>query len=200
MRGGLCLCYGKLIPNKYHFNFSLDIHLILVFILYTSILFLRYIQLIRHDKHPRTNTMKATLLLALRTTLGLLLIIWGLVKVMAGAKAIQVSDKYYEGILSAEYLQPLLGWGEVVLGVFVILGLFRKVTYTLQAVVLVLGTLAIWKFILDPFGLYLVDEASRKILFFPSSTVAIASLIMLVFISDDRFSLDRLFFGEKGND
>ena len=138
--------------------------------------------------------MKALLLLLLRTTTGLLLVIWGLIKVRAPESAISVSERYYGGLISAEALQPILGWGQVALGVFVVLGLLRTVVYPLQALVLVVGAAAIWQYLADPLGLYLVDAESRRTLFFPSTTVAVASLIMLAFKSDDGFSLDRILF------
>ncbi|WP_372572280.1 hypothetical protein [Ruegeria jejuensis] len=141
--------------------------------------------------------MKSALLLALRLSTGLLLVIWGLIKAIAGETAIEVSDKFYGGALSAQNLQAILGWAEVVLGLLIILGLFRKITYSIQAIILVGGALAIWKYILDPFGMYLVDEASRQVLFFPSFTVAVGSLILLAFMSEDRIALDRILFASK---
>ncbi len=138
--------------------------------------------------------MKSTLLLALRVSTGALLIIWGLIKAKAPEAAIGVSDKYYSGLLSAEALQGPLGWGQALLGVLVILGVLRAVTYPLQAAVLVIGAAAIWKYLVDPLGLYLLNEETRQVLFFPSTTVAVASLILLAFRSDDRLALDRILF------
>lgn len=138
--------------------------------------------------------MKSVLLLLLRITTGALLVIWGLVKVMSPESAIGVSDRYYGGLISAEALQPILGWAQVALGGFVILGLLRVIAYPLQAIVLVAGAAVIWQYLVDPFGLYLVDEESRRLLFFPSTTVAVASVIMLAFKSDDAIALDRIFF------
>ena len=83
--------------------------------------------------------MKSLLLLLLRFTTGALLVIWGLIKVMAPASAIGVSNKYYGGLISAEALQPILGWAQIALGVFVIVGLLRAIVYPLQALVLVIG-------------------------------------------------------------
>ena len=57
---------------------------------------------------------------------------------------------------------------------------------------LVGGALAIWKYLLDPLGLYLLTEETRNILFFPSTTVAIATLILIVFREYDTLSLDRV--------
>jgi uncharacterized membrane protein YphA (DoxX/SURF4 family) len=138
--------------------------------------------------------MKPLLLLLLRISTGLLLVIWGLIKAKAPEAAIGVSDKYYGGVLSAEALQAPLGWGQALLGLLVILGVFRVVTYPLQAAVLVGGAAAIWKYLADPFGLYLLNEETRQVLFFPSTTVAVASLILLAFRSDDRLALDRAVF------
>ncbi|MEO1137086.1 MAG: hypothetical protein AAFW68_10860 [Pseudomonadota bacterium] len=137
--------------------------------------------------------MKAGLLLALRASTGTLLIIWGLIKVMAPEMAIGVSDRYYASILSGEALQFALGAGQITLGALVILGLFRVIVYPLQALVLVGGALAIWKYLLDPLGLYFLTEETRRVLFFPSTTVAVATLIMLAFKADDRFALDHMF-------
>lgn len=141
--------------------------------------------------------MKAILLLALRTTTGALLIIWGMIKALSPDVAIHVSDKYYDGALSAETLQAPLGWAQMALGAMVVLGLFRALVYPLQAAVLVIGALSIWKYILDPLGLYLLSEESRQVLFFPSSTVAVASLIMLAFREYDRIALDRALFRRR---
>ncbi|GJL94035.1 MAG: hypothetical protein DHS20C05_04400 [Hyphococcus sp.] len=136
--------------------------------------------------------MKAALLLALRVTTGALLMIWGSIKAFAPAKAMMVSDKYYDGAVSDAALQMPLGIAQMLLGALVILGLFRRVIYPLQAVVLVGGALAIWKYLLDPLGLYLLTEETRNVLFFPSSTVAVATLILLAFKEYDALSLDRL--------
>lgn len=137
--------------------------------------------------------MKSLLLLALRASTGALLIIWGLIKSQAPAAAIGVSDKYYGGVLSAEALQAPLGWAQALLGLLVILGLFRRIVYPLQAIVLAAGAAAIWKYLVDPLGLYLLNEESRQVLFFPSTTVAVAAFILLAFKEDDRAALDRVF-------
>ncbi len=138
--------------------------------------------------------MKAFLLLALRATTGSLLIIWGLIKTMTPETAIKVSDKYYAGALSTDAWQAPLGYAQIALGTLVILGLFRSVAYTMQALVLIIGAGAIWKYLADPLGLYLLTEETRNVLFFPSTTVAIATLVLIAFRSDDAITLDRLIF------
>ena len=138
--------------------------------------------------------MKAIVLLALRITTGALLIIWGLIKVNAPEAAIGVSEKYYDGAISEAALQMPLGIAQIALGAFVIAGLFRRIIYPLQAVVLVGGALAIWKYLLDPLGLYLLTEETRNVLFFPSTTVAVATLVLMAFRDFDAIALDRIFF------
>ncbi len=134
--------------------------------------------------------MKSYALLFLRVSTGLLLVLWGFIKVGAPESAIGVSETYYGGILSAEGLQMGLGIAEILLGLAVVLGLFRKVIYPVQAIVLGLGTAAIWKYLLDPLGLYLLTEETRNPLFFPSLCVFAATLVMIAFREDDRLSLD----------
>ncbi len=136
--------------------------------------------------------MKAVLLLALRATTGALLIIWGVLRVMTPQTAVGLSEKYYGGMISAESLILPLAYGQIALGALVILGLFRVIIYPVQAVILVGGAAAIWKYLADPLGLYLLTPETSKLLFFPSTTVAVASLIIIFFREYDRIALDRL--------
>lgn len=136
--------------------------------------------------------MKSGLILALRASTGLLLIIWGSLRAFSPEKGVGLADKYYGGAVNSETLQAAFGWSEMALGVCVILGLFRFLTYPLQALILVGGVIPIWKHILDPRSLYLFGADERaNILFFPSTTVAVAALILLVFREYDTLSLDR---------
>lgn len=137
--------------------------------------------------------LKPLSLLILRTGTGGLMILWSMIKLMAPANAVGVSDKYYGGLLSAEALQMPMGVLQLLIGVAVVLGVFRKFVYPIQAVVLGVGLVAIWKYILDPLGLYLLTEETRNPLFFPSLTVFAATLVLLAFRSDDRWSLDQVF-------
>ena len=132
--------------------------------------------------------MKAIILLLLRVSTGLLLVAWGLVKIAAPTVAAGISDHYYFGSLSSDALQMPLGVVEVFVGLLVCLGLLRKFVYPIQAAILVVGALAIWRYILDPLGLYLLTEETRQLLFFPSFCVAMASLTIIAFKDDDALS------------
>lgn len=132
-------------------------------------------------------------LLIMRIGTGALLVVWGLVRVVGG-RGEGLADKYYGGMGSEAMLQLAFGWFEVALGVMVVLGLLRKYTLVLQAVILVGGTVPIWRHFLDPFGRYLHEDAN--ILFFPSITVAGAALALIALRELDTLALDSLL-GEK---
>ena len=134
--------------------------------------------------------MKAASLLFLRISTGMLIILWALIKLHEPETAVHVSDKYYRGAFSYEMLQMPWGLLQLAVGALVILGLFRRYVYPLQAVILCLGALVIWKYLLDPFGMYLLSEKDANILFFPSLCLAAATLVIWAFRDEDKLSLD----------
>ncbi len=134
--------------------------------------------------------MKSISLLLMRVGTGLLLVIWGLMKIVKPEAGMHVSDKYYHGLVSMEALQMPWGIVQVVVGLAVVLGLMRKFVYPVQAIILGVGLLAIWNYILDPLGLYLLDKDTANVLFFPSFAVFAGTLILIAFREDDTISLD----------
>ena len=132
--------------------------------------------------------------LILRLGTGGLMLLWGMMKVTSPASYSGVSEKYYGGALNSAMVQMPLGAIQVALGVAVILGLWRKVTYPAVAVVIGVGLLAIWKYIVDPMGLYVLTDGNHNPLFFPSLTVFGATLAMMAFRADDTWSLDAKLF------
>ena len=138
----------------------------------------------------RTEHFRALSLLLLRIGTGLLLVVWGSLRLISPAAGPGLDTKYYGGLLDVQALQVAFGAAEVVIGLLVVAGLLRRIVYPLQALILIAGTLAIGHYLLDPLGLYLLDKESSQILFFPSITVAAASLVLLAFREEDRLSLD----------
>lgn len=137
--------------------------------------------------------MRALSLLLLRTTTGLLLIVWGIVRLGAPEMGAHVSDKYYGGLGNSTIVQTVWGGALAVIGLLCVLGLWRRIAYPAQAVVLVTGALSIWRYLLDPLGLYLLTRETSQILFFPSLGMAAATLVLLAFRDDDALTLDRKF-------
>jgi len=136
--------------------------------------------------------MKSISLLLLRVSTGIYLALWGVMKIVATEKATGISKKYYGGLLDGQLLNYALGSAQVLLGVLVVLGLFRTISYTAHAVWYFAGLIPILVYIVDPFGLYIAEEA--KLIFFPSTTLLFASLIMIAFKEYDTASLDHKLF------
>lgn len=130
-------------------------------------------------------------LLLLRIGTGLLLVLWGSLRVFSPEAGPGLANKYYSGLLNVETIQLAYGAAEIVIGLLVLLGLCRRLAYSLQALILIPGALILWRYLLDPMGLYLLTRESSQILFFPSITVAAACLVLLAFRDEDRYSLDH---------
>ncbi|MEL6790370.1 MAG: hypothetical protein AAGL18_00305 [Pseudomonadota bacterium] len=138
--------------------------------------------------------MKALTLLLLRVSTGGLLFWWGLRRLLIPASGPRLSEKYYNNLLDGELAQLILGGAEMALGLLIIVGLLRFVVYPVQAVFLGVSTVFIWKHLIDPLSLFLWEEGTRaNLLFFPSSTVFFATLVLLAFKADDDLALDRVF-------
>jgi len=135
--------------------------------------------------------MKAASLLLLRLGTGLLLILWGALRLLTPEAGPMLANTYYRGLASVQSVQIVFGAAELLLGLLVCLGLFRKIAYPAQAALLILGTVAIGKYLIDPLGIWLLDRETSQILFFPSITVAAATLVLIAFREFDTFSLDE---------
>jgi uncharacterized membrane protein YphA (DoxX/SURF4 family) len=129
-------------------------------------------------------------LLLLRVGTGLLLVLWGALRVISPEAGPGLSEKYYSGLLGMQALQIAYGIVEIIIGTLVLLGLFRRFAYPLQALILVPGAVMLWRYLLDPLGAWLMSRADSQILFFPSITVAAATLVLIAFRDFDKLSLD----------
>ena len=145
---------------------------------------------------PSAST-KAASLLPLRIGSGLLLVLWGALRLVSPTAGPGLANKYYGSVLNLQSLQIGFGVAEVIVGLLVVVGLFRRISYSLQALILVLGAVVLWRYLLDPMGMYLLNKESSQILFFPSITIAAATLVLLAFRNEDRWSLDQLLADQR---
>lgn len=136
-------------------------------------------------------SLKPASLLLLRLGTGLLLTLWGGLRVISPTAGPGLANKYYGGIFDLQSVQIAFGVAEAIIGLLVAVGLFRRVNYLLQAFILIPGAMVLWRYLLDPLGLYLLDQESSQILFFPSIAIAAAALVLLAFRDEDRWSLDH---------
>ncbi len=137
-------------------------------------------------------------LLGLRAGTGLLLVLWGSLRVLTPETGPGLANKYYFGLLDMQTLQIAFGVAEMVIGAMVVIGLFRLLVYSLQAIILIPGALMLWRYLVDPLGMWLLSREDSQILFFPSIAVAAATLVLIAFREFDRLSLDSYLANRKG--
>lgn len=133
--------------------------------------------------------MKARTLLFLRVSVALLVLLWGINKVVNVEGAISVSDRYYFGLLSASGLVPILGIAQCAVAVLALVGLWRTVVDPAIALINLGSLLGVRTSIIDPWGWYL---EGTNVLFFPSLTVFAASLLLIAMRSEETLVADRL--------
>ncbi|KWV94655.1 DoxX family membrane protein [Erythrobacter sp. AP23] len=132
-------------------------------------------------------------LLIMRVGTGMLLVLWGCVRLLGDGMGTKLAEKYYGGVGAANSFQLAFATVEVVIGVLVVLGLFRRYSLIGSAIILVGGAFPIWRHFLDPFGRYLfANPEDANLLFFPSITVAGAALALIAFREHDTLALDSL--------
>lgn len=131
--------------------------------------------------------MKEKSLLFLRVSIGLLMVIWGVDKLVNVEHGLAVSEGFYLGLFSAPILLQLFGVLQILLGVGVIVGIARRILYSLLLLITGATVLGVWKSIVDPWGWVL--EGSN-VLFYPSLIVFAASLVLWAFMSEDTLALE----------
>jgi uncharacterized membrane protein YphA (DoxX/SURF4 family) len=126
-------------------------------------------------------------LLFLRISLGLLMIWWGLDKLVNVEHGVQVAEGFYLGIGAAPAVLTVFGVLQILLGIMVILGSWRRFAYPALAVVTVATALGVWKSIVDPWGWVL---GRTNALFYPSLIIFAGALVMWAFMQEDTLSVD----------
>ena len=132
--------------------------------------------------------MRETSLLFLRISLGILMVVWGLDKLVNVEHGVRVSEAFYLGIFTAPVLLQIFGALQVLLGLLIIIGLWRGIIYPLLALITGVTALGVWKSIIDPWGWVL--EGSNA-LFYPSLIILAGSLVVWAFQKEDTLALDR---------
>ncbi len=132
--------------------------------------------------------MKAPTLLFLRISVALLVLIWGLDKIVNPAHSLAVSDRFYLGLLSFESLLPVLGVAQILLAIMAGAGWKRKWVDPAIALINLGSLLGVWRSIIDPWGWVL---EGTNALFFPSLIVFAACLVLIAFRDEERWALDE---------
>jgi putative oxidoreductase len=131
--------------------------------------------------------MKAFSLLLLRLSLGMLMLVWGLDKLVDVEHAVRVSERFYLGLFDSVPLLRGFGALQCLLGLLVAAGLLRRFAYPALLAITGATLLGVRRSIVDPWGWVL---EGTNALFFPSLIVFAAALVLLAFRAEDLLSLD----------
>ena len=132
--------------------------------------------------------MKAKSLLLLRISLGLLILWWGVDKIINTGHSAKVAEIFYFGFLSGTGMLKFLGALQILIGALTIVGYKRNIAYPAVLAITVITALAVWKSIIDPWGLFL---EGTNVLFHPSLITAAAALVLMAFMDEDVITVDE---------
>ncbi len=132
--------------------------------------------------------MKAWTLLFLRISLGWLLVIWGADKIFNAEHGVAVANKFYFGFLASERLLPIAGILQILLGLAVVAGLFRRWVYPVQILFNAASLLAVFASVIDPWGWFI---EGTNALFYPSLIIFAGSLLLIAYRDEDKLALDN---------
>jgi len=121
----------------------------------------------------RSSRLARTLL---RASIGYLMIIWGADKLVNPAHGIRVSDGFYFGWFSDRWMMNAFGVVEILLGLLVMTGIGKRVSYPALTVITGATLAGVWRSIVDPWGWYLKGTSA---LFYPSLIIFAAVLLLL---------------------
>lgn len=126
--------------------------------------------------------------LLLRVGMGGLMVFWGLDKVVNVDHGMAVAETFYLGIGTNALFLNVFGVAQAILGVLIVVGLFRRLAYPVLAAICLVTALGVWRSIVDPWGWYL---EGTNVLFYPSLIIFGAALSLWGSMSEDSLCLDR---------
>jgi uncharacterized membrane protein YphA (DoxX/SURF4 family) len=127
-------------------------------------------------------------LLLVRVTMGWLMVLWGLDKIVNVEHSVRVAQAFYLGLGATAWIQTGFGVLQVILGILVILGFQRRYTYPGVFLIALVTALGVWRSILDPWG-WVLDGSN--VLFYPSAIVLAASVVLWGMLDEDETALDN---------
>ena len=131
--------------------------------------------------------MKALPLLILRVSLGWLMVVWGVDKLTDPDHGRAVAESFYLGIGSGGTFLTVAGVLQIVLGLLVVIGLFRRLTWPVMAVVNGITLVAVRASIVDPWGFFL---EGGNLVFYSSAVIFAAILVCWSALEEDILALD----------
>lgn len=144
------------------------------------------------DSNVDHRLAEALALLALRVSLGMLLVWWGLSRIVQPGSGVGIQKKFYHELFPDIALQHAFGYVEAAIGALVAVGLLRRFVVPAQLAITGFSAVMIWSALIDPFGLWLpvAKIAPIQHLFYPSVIALAGAGVVIAFRDRDRFALD----------
>lgn len=133
--------------------------------------------------------MKPVSLLLLRVSLGWLMVVWGIDKLVDVEGAQRLAETFYWGLGTGAGILTVFGGLEIVLGAMVVVGFMGRITWPIMALVNGLTLLGVWASVVDPWGFFL--ERGGSMTFYTSAIVFTGVLVGWAFSDQDEISMDR---------
>ncbi|WP_339486059.1 DoxX family protein [Pseudomonas sp. EL_65y_Pfl2_R95] len=133
--------------------------------------------------------MKQWSLLLLRISLGWLLVIWGIDKVVNVEHGVAIANKFYMGMFAADNLIQAGGVLQVLAGLLVVAGFLRRWVYPIQLLLSAATLFAVAQSVIDPWSWFFTGSNA---LFYPSLIIFAGCLVIMAWRDEDRLALDRL--------
>jgi putative oxidoreductase len=133
-------------------------------------------------------TARALAFLVLRLSIGLLMVVWGLDKLVNPAHGLAVSEGFYFDLFTLPAVLPWFGAFQIGIGILTMLGLGRRYVYPILLLITGTTLVGVWRSIVDPWGWYL---EGGNALFFPSLIIFAAVAVLAVSRGSDSLALDR---------
>ena len=137
-----------------------------------------------HTMHPG----KRWSLLLARISLGLLMLIWGVDKLVNVKHGLTVSEHFYLGAFNSATLLQAFGAAQMALGALIVLGIARRFTYPALLAITGATLLGVWRSVVDPWGWWLTGA---NVLFYPSLIIFAGSLVLWAFRDEDQLVVGR---------
>lgn len=139
------------------------------------------------ELQPGSAPMKAFPLLLLRISLGWLMVVWGVDKLANPSHGQAVAESFYLGIGTGETFLTVAGAAQVLLGALLVVGLARRMTWPVVALVNGITLIAVWESIVDPWG-FVLDGGN--LVFYSSAVIFAGVLVGWSAVEEDTLALD----------
>lgn len=116
------------------------------------------------------------------------MVVWGIDKLVDVEGAARLAETFYWGLGTGRGALFVFGYAEIILGLLVVVGWLRWMTWPIMALINGLTLAGVWASVVDPWGFWL--EGGGTMTFYTSSIVFTAILVAWAFMERDTISVD----------